>query len=156
MGKMSKIGKMCLLTLLFSMMVTTTCFADLVVEPIGVVVYDDPEFSTWVLIGIVVAIIFGVSILVSLICVLVGHFMQDVNLTNKAKRITEILCYYFAFVSCYYLMSGSFTNMKWFEIIPFILPILSLYCRVGLKKKIISYIVVLGLIAFTLVWKMCC
>ena len=132
MGKMSKIGKMCLLTLAFSVMMSTTCFADVVFSPIAKYSRYLPYFN-------ILIIIFAVLLVISLICAVVGKVGHMDELMESSLVKSEQFFYYLLISILAGVTYGAATIFLYFAIVPFAGFVASLFYRYSMKNKAASY-----------------
>lgn len=132
MKKIKIMGKTFLLTLLFMMNMTVTCFADVVFSPIAKYSRYLPYFN-------ILIIIFAVLLVISLICAVVGKVGHMDELMESSLVKSEQFFYYLLISIMASITYGAATVFLYFAIIPFAGFVASLFFRYSIKNKAASY-----------------
>jgi len=138
--KMRKIGNVAILTIVFMVMMTTECFADMYIDPVELAEYVFPGFSFIV----TLMLAFAVEIFLALFCIVIGKIVQSEELVSRAKIIAESLCFYFLYISNIVISYNCFEKREKVAIVGVIILLIALYYRIGMKKKLNAYMLMVG------------
>ena len=133
MKRMKKFPKVLVLTLMFMLTMTTTCFADVYFSPMW-------RLADYLVYYDIIYILLGVALLIALCCALVGKLNGTEELLRKSLSVSESLLYYLLAAICMGIaLWASISIFFIVAIIPFMMTLVSIGFRVLSKNKKASY-----------------